>query len=77
MITATFTINLDGNFLPIQLIYSGRTRKSIPTVKFLKRFLLSTNPKHYSNEEETLKHWKEVIVLYIQNDRKMLQLDAD
>ena len=56
MITATFTINLDGNFLPIQLIYSGRTRKSIPTVKFLKRFLLSTNPKHYSNEEETLKH---------------------
>ena len=54
MITATFTIIFDGKFLAMQLIYGGETRKSIPTVKFLRGFSLSANPKHYSNEEETL-----------------------
>ena len=72
MITATFTIALDGKFLPMQLIYSGKTQRSIQTVKFPKGFLLSANPKHYSNEEETLKLLKEVIVPYIQNERKTL-----
>ena len=77
MITATFTITLDRKLLPIQLIYGGRTRKSIPTVKFPRGYLLSANPKHYSNKEETLKHLKEVIVSHIQNERKTLRLDAD
>ena len=77
MITATFTITLDGKFLPMQLIYGGKTRRSIPTVKFPRGFLLSANPKHYSNEEETLKLLKEVTVPNIQNERKTLRLDAN
>ena len=77
MITATFTITLDGKFLPIQLIYGGKTRKSIPAVKFSRGYVLSANSKHYSNKEETLKHLKEVIVSHIQNERKTLRLDAD
>ena len=77
MITATFTITLDRKLLPIQLIYGGKTRKSIPTVKFPRGYLLSANPKHYSNKEETIKHLKEVIVSHIQNERKTLRLDAD
>ena len=77
IITASFTIILEEKFLPIQLIYGGKTRKNIPTVKFLRGFLLSANPKHYSNEEETPKLLKEVIILYIQNERKTFRLDAD
>ena len=77
MITATFTITLDGKFLPIQLIYGGKTRKSIPAVKFSRGYVLSANSKHYSNKEETLKHLKEVIVSHNQNERKTLWLDAD
>ena len=38
MITATFTITIDGKFLPVQLICGGKTRKSTPTVKFEKGF---------------------------------------
>ena len=33
-ITATFTITASGSFLPIQLIYSGKTKRSIPTYDF-------------------------------------------
>ena len=39
--------------------------------------LLSSNLKHYSNEEETLKLLKELIVTYIQNEKKTLCLDAN
>ena len=38
MITATFTITIDGKFLPVRLIYGDKTRKSTPTVKFEKGF---------------------------------------
>lgn len=54
-ITATFTVTLDGQFLPMQLIYSGKTKRSIPKVEFPKGFSLSANAKHISNEEESLK----------------------
>ena len=34
-ITATFIITLSGNFLPMQLIYAGKTTQSLPRFKFL------------------------------------------
>ena len=46
-------------------------------MKFPRGFLSSANLKHYINEEETVKPLKEVIVPYIQNERKTLRLDAD
>ena len=52
MITATFSITLTGEFLPIQLIYGGKTNKSIPAVSFPFDFVISANKKHYSNERE-------------------------
>ena len=59
MITATLTITLtiilDGHFLPVQLIYGGKTSKSLPWVNFPNSFSFSANPKHYSNEQESIK----------------------
>ena len=33
-ITGTFVINLKGDFLPIQLIYGGKTAQSLPRFRF-------------------------------------------
>ena len=49
MITGTFTISLEGQYLPIQLIYAGKTHRSIPKVNFPKEFLLNANPNHFSS----------------------------
>ena len=49
MIAGTFTISLDVQYLPIQLIYAGKTHRSIPKVNFPKEFSLSANPKHFSS----------------------------
>ena len=34
-ITATFVASLSGHFLPVQLVYEGKTTKYHPVVEFL------------------------------------------
>ena len=60
-ITAIFAISLQGEFLPMQLIYGGKTRKCIPRFKFPEKFSLSYNETHYSNEKEACKFIKEIL----------------
>ena len=77
MITGTFAITFSGKFLPIQLIYGGKTTQSIPNIAFLKNFSLSTNPSHYSNSEESLKFLKEIVILFVDNERCQLKLPKE
>ena len=77
MITATFTTTLDGHFLPVQLIYGGKTSKSLPRVNFPKSFSLSANPKHYSNEQESIKVLEEIIIPYVKKERERLGMEKD
>ena len=67
-ITATFAITLSGNFLPIQLIYCGKTSKSIPAVAFPPEFVLSANEKHYSNEKESLNMLEKIIIPFAEKE---------
>ena len=71
-ITATFSITLDNKFLPLQLIYKGKTNNSILKVSFPEEFSLSGNEKKYSNEKESLKLLHEFILSYIQQEQKNL-----
>ena len=71
-ITAPFSITLDKQFLPMQLIYKGKTNQSLPKVNFPQEFSLSVNEKLYSSEKESLKFLEDVILPYIQNERQKL-----
>lgn len=74
-ITLTFSITLAGTFLPMQIIYSGKTKASQPrNFVFPKGFCISQNPQHWSNEEETLRLLNEVIIPYVVDTRKSLKL---
>ena len=75
MITTTFTITLDGHFLPVQLIYGGKTSKSLPRVNFPKSFSLSANPKHYSNEQESIKVLE--VIPYLKKEKERLEMEKD
>ena len=61
-ITATFSITFSGKILPMQLIYGGKTTKSLPRFKFPNDFSLSVNKTHYSNEKEACKLIEEILV---------------
>ena len=77
MIIATFSITLNGEFLPIQLIYDGKTKKSIPAVSFPSDFVISANEKHYSNEREALNMLENVIIPYVEKQLVSRNLDFD
>ena len=64
-ITVTIGITMDGKFLPMQIIYSGKTSKSIPPVSFPDSSLVSANKKHYINEKESLKMLEHIIIPYV------------
>ena len=68
-ITATFAITMRGDFLPMQLIYGGKTKQSYPRFKFPPGFSISANPKHYSNTEDSLKYFNELILPYVRKVR--------
>ena len=69
-ITLTFVVTLAGDFLPLQIIYGGKTQRSHPRgFQFPSGFSISQNPQHWSNEEETLKLIDQVINPYIVNDQ--------
>ena len=75
MITLTFAVTLNGTFLPMNIIYGGKTKKCLPRgVKFPSMFSLGYNPKHYNNEKEVLKYLDEVIIPYIDSERERLGL---
>ena len=71
-ITGTFTVSLKGGFLPMQLIYGGKTNQSLPRFQFPESFCLSVNPKHYSNTLESLKFIDEVIIPYVNAQREII-----
>ena len=50
-IMLTISITLSGKFLPMQVIYAGKTKASQPRgFVFPKKFCSSQNEKHWSNE---------------------------
>ena len=46
-ITATFTVSASGVFLPIQLIYQGKTERCLPKFKFPKEFHVTYTKNHW------------------------------
>ena len=63
---------MDNKFLPIQLIYKGKTNQSLPKVSFPEGFSLSANEEKYCKEKEPLKFLDEIILPYTQKERKNL-----
>ena len=72
LLTATSGISLDNKFLPVQLIYGGKTQQSLPKVNVPKEFSLSVNEKHFSNTQESLKFIEDIINPYVKEERQRL-----
>ena len=64
-ITATFAGSLIGKFLPIQLIYKWKTKRSLPKFKFPITLSLSYTENHWSNTEKSIKFFEQIIFPYL------------
>ena len=71
-ITATFTVTASGSFLSIQLIYSSKTKLSLPKFDFPKCFDVTFMPNHWSNHEKCVSLFKKIIFPYLKSKKEEL-----
>ena len=69
-ITAVFCGNLLGDFLPVQLIYKGKTPCCHPRFSFPCDWHITHSPKHWSTEETMLQYIEHIIVPYVEKVRE-------
>ena len=67
---------MSGEILPMQLIYKGKTNRSLPSVNFPAGFALTYNEKHWSNEKETINFIEDVLCPYIKDVKERFGLDV-
>ena len=69
-ITGTFGISMAGVFLPIQLIYQGKTNKCHPNYNFPNGFHITHTPNHWSNETKSLE--QQIAHLHLRKNQEWL-----
>ena len=67
-ITGTFCVNISGEFLPMQLTYTGVTNQCHPKVKFPESFHITHSSNHWSNEAIVIEYLKKIIFPYIEKN---------
>ena len=68
---------MDGHFLPPQLIYKGKTPKSLPSVEFPSDWHVTFTQNHWSNENTMADYLEKVLFPYIEKKRRELKLDLN
>lgn len=76
-ITAVFCGTLMGEFLPLQLIYQGKTSACLPRYKFPDDWHITCTPNHWSNEEKMKEYIEKIIIPYVDRKRKELKVSSD
>jgi len=76
-ITVTFAGSMNGNLLPLQVIYQGKTTQCLPKFDFPSSWHVTFTPNHWSNEETTEEYIEKVIVPYFEQTRLRLELATD
>ena len=76
-ITAVFCGSLTGDFLPIQLVYQGKTNRCHPQYQFPTDWHITHSPNHWATEESTKDYLREIFFPYIDGMRSRIGLEDD
>ena len=74
-ITAVFGVTMDGNFLPPQLVYAGKTPKCLPKVDFPEDWDITFTENHWCNEAVMIDYVNKILLPYIAQKKQQLSLD--
>lgn len=76
-ITAVICGTMNGQVLPFQIIYQGKTRACLPQYTFPEDWDVTWTSNHWSNEEKMKQYLDKIIVPYVQATRSKLKLPPD
>ena len=68
-ITAVFCGTMLGDFLPVQLIYKGKTSRCRSQFEFPPGWHITHSPKHWSTEQTMLQYVEHIVVPYVEQVR--------
>ena len=74
-ITAVFCGSLVGGFLPVQLIYKGKTNRCHPKFNFPPEWDITHSPKHWPNEKIMIQYVESIIIPFVEQTRESLGED--
>jgi hypothetical protein len=72
-ITATFAASLDGQFLPMQILYQGKTNRCHPNFAFPDEFDVYHTANHWANEETCIRFTERILKPYIVKIREQME----
>ena len=75
-ITACFAGTMEGDFLPPQLVYEGKTPRCLPQVDFPNDWHIAYSGSHWCNES-TMQEYIDVIILPYINMKKEMKLPSN
>ena len=75
LITAVFCGSLAGDFLPVQVIYQGKTNHCHPRYQFPQDWDITHSPKHWSNEETMVQYVENIVIPYVAAIRATIEED--
>ena len=76
-LTALFACLMSGHFLPIQLVYQGKTGKCLPKFKFPEDWDIAYTSNHWCNETTMRQYISKIILPYIRCKCEELKLAVD
>ena len=76
-ITAVFGCSMTGDFLPVQLVYQGKTSKCHPSFNFPPSWHITHSHNHWCNEETMKQYILKIVVPYVVEKRKELKLSTE
>ena len=71
-LTAVFGGSMAGDFLPLQLIYQGKTQQCIPKVDFSDDLHMIFSANHWSNEGTMTEYLEKIILPYVERKQQEL-----
>lgn len=72
-ITSVITVDASGEMLPMQLIYSGKTVRSVPKYTFPDGFHVTQNENHWSTEHTMLEYIEYILKPHLTKVRAELE----
>ena len=69
-IKATFAVSSTEEFLPIQLIYAGKTKQSLPKYSLPPSFSVTFTENHWSNTQKSVEFFKEIIFPSVEDTKR-------
>ena len=76
-IASTFVVSAAGSFLPIQLIYQGKSKRTLPKFTFPSNFHVTFTPNHWSNLEKCEDLFEVIIFQYLSAKKNKLGYPED